>query len=306
MGELGQFFADHFSWIDDPAVVSRQLLVGLSNAGLLFLISAGLTLIFGVSRIINFAHGLFYMLGAYAAFSVAQRVDNTDLAFLLALVVGPLALAVAGAACESLLLRRLSQTEHIYQLLLTFALVLIGVELVKLQWGTQSQTVSVPDIIQGVVRRDGFVFPYYRLAVTAAAGLAAVAMFLLLRTRWGMAVRAAALDREMVEAMGIDTRLLSSQVFALGSALAGLAGVLAAPVTAIDPGLQATVLADCFIVAVVGGLGSVTGALAVSVLLGQTYSFGTLSFPDLAVAVPFAVMAAVLVVRPWGLLGARE
>ncbi len=306
MGELGQFLFDHFSWIDDPAVVARQLLVGLSNAGLLFLTSAGLTLIFGVSRVINFAHGLFYMLGAYAAFSVAQRLDDSDVAFLVGLAVGPLALAAVGSLCESLLLRRLSQTEHIYQLLLTFALVLIGVELVKAQWGTESRTVLVPDITQGVVRRDGFVFPYYRLAVTATAVLAAAIIFLLLRTRWGMAVRAAALDREMVEAMGIDTRSLSNQVFALGSALAGLAGVLAAPVTAIDPGLQSTVLADCFIVAVVGGLGSVAGAMAVSVLLGQTYSFGTLAFPDLAVALPFAIMAAVLVVRPWGLMGSRE
>jgi len=216
-------------------------------------------------------------------------------------------LFVLGVLIESGLLRRIYRAPHEFQLLLTFALVFIIGDLVKLVWGRADYGMEVPPPLTGSTQAFGVTFPVYRLFLIAfGLAVAAGLWFALARTRWGVLVRAATMDRQMLGALGIDTRRLFTTVFALGAALAGLGGALAAPIVAIGPGLHVQVIIDAFVVVVIGGMGSVMGALVGSLLVGLVNAFGLLAFPGLAVVLTFALMAIVLVIRPWGLFGAPE
>ncbi len=302
-----ELIAQYFAWAQNPVVLARQTLAGVSNGMLLFLISAGLSLIFGVLRILNFAHGALFMLGALIAVSVAALLPDPLAGFAAALIGAATGLALLGAAIETTLLRRIYRAPHEMQLLLTFALVFIVGDAAKLIWGREEHSVAMPAILAGRAEAFGLVFPLYRLFLIAAGAAVAAGLWLTLyRTRWGIFIRAATMDRDMLSALGVDTRKLFTAIFALGAALAGLGGALAAPVVAVGPGLHVQVIIDAFVVVVIGGLGSVLGAFVASLLVGLVNAFGVLAFPGLAVVLTFACMAIVLIVRPRGLLGTVE
>jgi branched-chain amino acid transport system permease protein len=302
-----ELIAQHFAWAQNPVVLARQTLAGISNGMLLFLISAGLSLIFGVLRILNFAHGVLFMLGALIAMSIASLLPVSLAGFAAALAGAAAGLALCGIAIETTLLRRIYRAPHEMQLLLTFALVFIVGDAARLIWGREEHSVEKPAILAGSAHAFGLVFPPYRLFLIATGVVVAAGLWLMLyRTRWGIFIRAATMDRQMLSALGINTRTLFTAVFALGAALAGLGGALAAPVVAVGPGLHVQVIVDAFVVVVIGGLGSVLGAFVASLLVGLVNAFGVLAFPGLAVVLTFACMAIVLIVRPRGLLGTAE
>jgi len=307
MSSLLDLLAQHFSWAQNPVVLARQTLAGVSNGMLLFLISAGLSLIFGVLRILNFAHGALFMLGAFIAVSATALLPESAAGFLAALIGASAGLAVLGAAIEVGLLRRIYRAPHEFQLLVTFALVFILGDAAKLIWGREDNSVAVPALLAGSTQALGITFPTYRLFLIGVGVAVALALWVVLhRTRWGVLVRAATMDRAMLSALGVNTRRLFTTVFALGAALAGFGGALAAPIVAVGPGLHVQVIIDAFVVVVIGGMGSVLGALVASLLVGIVNAFGVLAFPGLAVVLTFACMAIVLIVRPWGLFGAPE
>ena len=300
-------FSISLDWITNPTVIARQFIAGLSNGALLFLVSAGLSLIFGVSRIINFAHGAIYMLGAYLAFSVVGATSRDPATFVLAVAVATAGTFVFGALFEIAFLRRIYRSDQAYQLLVTFGLVLILGDAVRLIWGRQESMALAPAGLEGVVRIGGLVLPQYRLVLIGVGAAVCLALWLLLyRTRIGILVRAATVDRDMLRALGVRTNWLFTLVFAFGAALAGLAGGLSAPIISVGPGLHSQVLIDAFAVVVIGGMGSFPGALVGAFLLGQANAFGVLAFPALATVLPFLVMTLVLMLRPHGLFGRAE
>ena len=302
-----ELIAQQFAWAQNPVVLARQTLAGVSNGMLLFLISAGLSLIFGVLRILNFAHGALFMLGALIAVSIAALLPDPLAGFAAATAGAAAGLALLGAAIETKMLRRIYRAPHEMQLLLTFALVFILGDAAKLIWGREEYSIAMPAVLAGGAQAFGLVFPLYRLFLIAAGTAVAAGLWLMLyRTRWGIFIRAATMDREMLAALGVNTRTLFTAVFTLGAALAGLGGALAAPVVAVGPGLHVQVLIDAFAVVVIGGLGSVLGAFVASLLVGLVNAFGVLAFPGLAVVLTFGCMAIVLIVRPRGLLGTVE
>ena len=270
----------------------------------LFLIASGLTLIFGVLGVLNFAHGSLYMLGAYLSYTIASLFVGRPSAFWVALVLGSLGVALAGGLIEAIFLRPVYRRAELDQLLVTYALVLIIGDVVKFAWGPDNRSISRPAILAGSVLVGGRDFPTYNLVVIALGPLVAAALWLLLtRTQFGRLIRAAASDREMVGVVGADVSRLFTGVFVLGAWLGGLGGGLAAPVGAIYPGMDVEVIAESFIVVVVGGMGSLTGTLLGSLIIGQLNAFGILFFPRFALLFVYVLMVVVLVVRPWGLLG---
>jgi branched-chain amino acid transport system permease protein len=300
-------FALTFDWIGSPVVLARQFVAGLSNGALLFLVAAGLSLIFGVSRIINFAHGAIYMLGAYFAYMVVGSSSKDPLTFLAAVVFATIATALFGAAFEMLVLRRIYRSDQALQLLVTFALVLVLGDAVRLIWGREENSALAPSGIDSVIRIAGLSLPAYRLFLIAVGAAVCVALWAVLyRTRFGVLIRAATVDREMLRALGTRTDRLFTVVFGMGAGLAGLAGGLSVPIVSVGPGLHSQVLIDAFAVVVIGGMGSFLGALVGALLLGQANAFGVLIAPALSIVLPFVVMVVVLVVRPWGLFGRPE
>jgi branched-chain amino acid transport system permease protein len=294
-------------WIANPVILARQFMAGLANGALLFLVAAGLSLIFGVSRIINFAHGGLYMLGAYFAHTVVGAASKDLPTFVAAVAFAAAGTFLFGALFERLFLRRIYRSEQAFQLLVTFGLVLILGDAARLLWGRDEHTVLAPAGIDGIVRIAGLALPTYRLFLIAFGALVCLALWALLyRSRLGVLIRAATVDREMLQALGVRTDRLFTLVFALGAGLAGLAGGLSAPIVSIGPGLHSQVLIDAFAVVVIGGMGSILGALVGALLLGQVNAFGVLAFPALAIVLPFVVMLIVLIVRPWGLFGRAE
>ena len=290
--------------LGDPAFVVVQCLNGLTQAMFLFLIVSGLTLIFGVLGVLNFAHGSLYMLGAYLSYTIASLFVGRPSAFWVALVLGSLGVALAGGLIEAIFLRPVYRRAELDQLLVTYALVLIIGDVVKFAWGPDNRSISRPAILAGSVLVGGRDFPTYNLVVIALGPLVAAALWLLLtRTQFGRLIRAAASDREMVGVVGADVSRLFTGVFVLGAWLGGLGGGLAAPVGAIYPGMDVEVIAESFIVVVVGGMGSLTGTLLGSLIIGQLNAFGILFFPRFALLFVYVLMVVVLVVRPWGLLG---
>jgi len=275
---------------------------GLAFGGLVFLLAAGLSVILGLMGVLNLAHGSFYMLGAYAGVTVLHLVGS----FWLALVLAPVLLALLGAALEVVLFRRLYGRGPLMQVLLTFGLSLIFVDLVRWRFGPQNQPFPAPPPLSGAIPILGFRFPVYQAFVIAVAALLGAALLLgWRRLRVGAILRAGVADREMVGLLGIDLALVFTLTFAFGAALAGLAGVVAGPYLATYPGMDENVLILALAVVVVGGLGSVEGALVGALLIGLASSFGPFFRQEVAVALVFAVMAVVLLVRPRGLFGLR-
>jgi len=300
-------FSISLGWISNPTVIARQFIAGLSNGALLFLVSAGLSLIFGVSRIINFAHGAIYMLGAYLAFSVVGAANRDPATFVLAVAVASVGSFIFGALFEIAFLRRIYRSDQAYQLLVTFGLVLILGDAVRLIWGRQESMALAPAGLEGIVRIGTLALPIYRLMLILIGAVVCLALwFLLYKTRMGILIRAATVDRDMLRALGTRTNWLFTLVFGFGAALAGLAGGLSAPIISIGPGLHSQVLIDAFAVVVIGGMGSFPGALVGAFLLGQANAFGVLAFPALAMVLPFVVMTLVLMLRPHGLFGRPE
>jgi branched-chain amino acid transport system permease protein len=284
-----------------------QLLSGLANAMFLFLIASGLSLIFGVTRIVNFAHGSFYMLAAYLTYSLAAMLPGGPAAFYLAALLAALLVAGLGGLVEMLLLRRVYRAPELYQLLLTFALVLVVADAVRYLWGADNKTGPPAPGLAGSVPILGQLFPTYDLAVIVFGPLVALGLWLLFhRTRWGILIRAATQDREMVAALGVDQSRLFTSVFVLGSFLAGLGGALQVPRLALTTVMDTSIIVEAFVVVVIGGMGSVWGALLASLLIGVLNAYGVLLLPKISIVLIFVVMAVVLVVRPWGLLGRPE
>ena len=292
-----------------------QLLNGLASASSLFLVSAGLSLIFGVTRIVNFAHGSFYMLGAYLAYSLIDQFGGGVFGYWGAVALAALVVAAIGALIEILLLRRIYQAPELLQLIATFGVVLIVKDVVLVLWGPEDLLGPRAPGLKGAIDIAGRAVPQYDLLLIALGPIVlALLWFLLQRTRWGILVRAATLDREMAAALGVNQAWLFSGVFFLGSLLAAFAGALQLPREPANLAMDLSIIADVFVVTVVGGLGSVPGAflaaLLISVVKALCISIGdvsvagvTVSFSKLTLVAEFIVMAVVLVLRPWGLLG---
>ena len=277
---------------------------GLTAAMFLFLIASGLSLVFGVMRVLNFAHGSFYMIGAYIAWQVVQWLQPTPERFWPAVLAAAVGVALLGAVIERLLFRYLYDREELYQLLFTYALVLILGDAAKFLWGTQQLSVSRPPVLAGGFELFGTTVPAYNLFIMLFGPLIALAVWLMLtRSTPGRMVRAAALDREMLGALGADVGWLYTGMFALASFLAGLSGALVTPIQSIVPGMDVEIIVQAFIVVVIGGLGSFWGTFLGSVIYGQVLSFGILIFPGFSLFSVFALMAVILILRPWGLLG---
>lgn len=273
---------------------------GLALGTLLFLISMGLTTIFGVLGVLNFAHGSLYMAGAYLCFQVMRVTGNYWLGVLLA----PLGVGLLGMVLEALFLRKVYDRHLTFQLLLTFGFLLVLDDAVRLIWGAGYHTVDPPGVLAGTVEIAARTYPLYSLFILV---LGPVTGFLLwaffYRTRWGMVIRAAAMDREMASGLGVDVPKLFTLVFFFGSWLAGLGGALAAPLRAIGPAMGEKIIIESFIVVVIGGLGSFPGAFAGAMILGLIDSFGIHLAPRLHMALPFILLAIVLLMRPRGLFG---
>ena len=282
------------------SAVLLQFLNGLAGASSLFLVAAGLSLIFGVTRIVNFAHGSLYMLGMYLAVWLSGRIG-----FWAAVPVATLAVAAFGACIEILLLRRIYRAPELLQLLATFALVLIVRDFALWAWGPEDLLGPRAPGLAGAVEIAGGAFPQYDLLLILLGPMVFAALHLFLtRTRWGILIRAATQDREMAGALGVNQRWLFTAVFTLGTALAGLGGALAIPREPASLGIDLALISDAFVVVVVGGLGSIPGAFIAAILIGVTKAFCIgFGYSKLTLVAEFVVMATVLVVRPWGLLG---
>jgi branched-subunit amino acid ABC-type transport system permease component len=282
------------------ADVFGQALNGLSYGVLLFLLSVGLTLIFGMLDIVNLAHGSFYMLGAYAGLALIAATGS----FWLALVLAPLVVGGIGALVERSCLRPLYRRPPLDQVLLTFGFIYLFEDLVKWSWGGRIRSIPAPDLFSGSVTVFGATLPSYRLFVIAFGLAMAVALWLVIeRTRLGAIVRAGVFDAEMTAGMGINIDRVFTAVFAGGTALAGLSGVIAGPIQSAYPPMGASILIPALIVVVVGGLGSLKGSLAGSLIIGQAETFGKAWLPGASMLIIYVVMALILLFRPQGLFG---
>ncbi|MBN9429365.1 MAG: branched-chain amino acid ABC transporter permease [Burkholderiales bacterium] len=284
-----------------------QCLNALQYGLLLFLVASGLTLIFGIMGVINLAHGSFYMIGAYMAFALAPLVAATlGGGFFATLVLGVLLAALLGYVLEWAFFSFLYEREHLQQVLMTYGLILVFEELRSLIVGDDVHGVQPPPWLAGTIPLgDVMTYPVYRLFISGVCLALAAAMWLVLgRTRLGMMIRAGATNREMVQSLGIDIKFLYRIVFAAGVAIAALAGMVAAPVSSVYPGMGNQVLIICFVVVVIGGIGSIRGALVAALLIGVVDTFGKAVFPDAAGLLVYVLMAAILIWRPDGLFKA--
>jgi branched-chain amino acid transport system permease protein len=298
----------------------EQLLNGLQLGITLFLLSAGLTLVFGIMQVINLAHGSFYMIGAYVGATVAASSGS----FLLAMVAGMVAAGMAGCLVEVLILRRLYHRRHLDQVLATFGLILFCNELTRIIWGRQPLFMDVPTVLSGSIELlPGLPYPTYRLAVIGTGLAVALLLWLIFtKTRIGMQVRAGAVNREMVAALGVNIKLLYTLVFGFGALLAGLAGIMAGPILSVEPGMGESILILTFVVIVIGGIGSVRGAVVGALLVGLVDTLGRAFLPQvlrllltpaiadsvaasLAAMSVYMLMALVLVIKPKGLFPAH-
>jgi branched-chain amino acid transport system permease protein len=276
-----------------------QLLNSVQYGLLLFLVASGLTLIFGIMGIINLAHGSFYMIGAYMAFSLASLTGS----LFVAIVLGTALSVVLGVVLEWALFSHLYKRDHLEQVLLTYGLILVFEELRSIIVGNDVHGVNVPDILNwSLPLTDTLSYPVYRLFMSAVCLVLSVLLYLLIRhTRLGMMIRAGASNREMVQSLGLNINLVYRLVFALGVALAAFAGMIAAPVSSVYPGMGTQVLIICFVVVVIGGIGSIWGALVAALLIGLADTFGKVLIPEAAGVTVYVLMAAILLWRPEGL-----
>jgi branched-chain amino acid transport system permease protein len=283
-----------------------QCLNSLQYGLLLFLVASGLTLIFGIMGVINLAHGSFYMIGAYMAFALAPLVATVGGGFFATLAVGVVLAVVLGYALEWAFFSFLYEREHLQQVLMTYGLILVFEEVRSLLLGDEVHGVQAPAWLSGSLALDDtMTYPVYRLFISAVCLALALGMYLIFsRTRLGMMIRAGSTNREMVQSLGIDIHLLYRVVFAAGVALAVLAGMVAAPVSSVYPGMGNTVLIVCFVVVVIGGIGSIRGALLAALLIGVVDTFGKVLLPQAAGVLVYVLMALILLWKPDGLFKA--
>ncbi|MEW6186031.1 MAG: branched-chain amino acid ABC transporter permease [Thermodesulfobacteriota bacterium] len=288
-------------------VLFNQFMSGIARAAILFLVASGLSLTFGVLRVLNFAHGSLYMLGAFLTYSIWKFLLIPSLGFYLALILASLIMGAIGLLIEWLLLRRIYSRGWPEQLLATYAIILLITDLVKWGWGGEFLSIPRPEPFTGAVSMFGFPFPSYNFfIILLGLGLVFFLWWLVYRTRLGDIIRAAATDREMVSALGIPIPWLFTWIFVLGALIAGMSGAVAAPFGAIRLGMDVEIIIECFAVVVIGGMGSLPGTLLGSFIIGEVYSFGIMYKPELALAFIFIVMAIVLIIRPWGFFGRPE
>ena len=278
-----------------------QALNGVQYGFLLFLVASGLTLVFGIMGIINLAHGAFYMLGAYTVFWLVGYTDN----LLVAIVLGLVIMLAFGYLLERAAISFLYRRDHLYQVLLTYGLILILDEMQRILWGTDFHSVPVPQALNGSIPlTETQVYPVYRLFISVMCMAVAAGLYLLIgRTKLGMMIRAGASNREMAQVLGIDIGRVFAIVFSIGVALAAFSGMIGAPVSSVYPGMGEQILIVSFVVVVIGGIGSVKGAFVGAMLIGLADTFGRVLLPDFASVVVYAVMAVVLLWRPQGLFG---
>ncbi len=278
-----------------------QLLNSIQYGFLLFLVASGLTLVFGIMGIINLAHGAFFMFGAYLVYWLTGVVDNYFVGILLGLPI----MLVMGYVIERLAIARLYQRDHLYQVLLTYGLILILNELQKILWGSDFYSVPVPAVLDGsIALTETQAYPIYRLFISVVCMLVAAGMYVVIaRTRLGMIIRAGSVNREMVQSLGININRIYAIVFSAGAALAAFAGMIGAPVSSVYPGMGDQILIISFVVVVIGGIGSVKGAFVGAMIIGLADTFGKVLIPDFASMAVYATMALILIWRPQGLFG---
>ena len=278
------------------------VLIGLSIGTLLFLLAAGLTLVFGMLGVVNFAHGALYMLGAYGAYQIVQLSDS----FWLALAIAPLAVGAFGALLERFTLRPLYDRPPAYQLLLTFGYILVIEEFIRLVWGVNFKAMNAPPALAGTVELFGSTVTHYRLFIIAFGILVSAALFFIIeRTRIGVVVRAASVNSAMVSCLGIDVGRVRTAVFGAGTMLAALSGVIAGPLLPLKLGMSFSIIIDCFIVVVIGGLGNIRGAILGALLIGMTRALGQQFAPDWINLLTYALLILTLIVRPEGLFNRK-
>lgn len=287
--------------------LAGQALSGISVGMVLFLIAAGLSIIFGTLKILNLAHGTIFMVGSFLCYGCTSLLAQLPGAFWWTLLIAPVAVALLGGLIEVLLLKRIYSQEMLYQYILTFALILILGDACKFVFGAGYRTVAVPWPIEGKLSILGLSFPEYNLFLIVCGIVVFLGLSTLLRyTGLGRYVRAVTHNREMANALGINVPFVYTGVFMLGCYLAGLAGTLMPPMSVVALGSDMAVIIECFIIVVIGGLGSLSGAFLGSIILGLLNAFGIYVMPKLAVAFPFMLMIVILIIRPWGLMGKPE
>lgn len=284
--------------------VLNQIFVGLSRTTILFIVSSGLSLILGVLRIPNVAHGSLYMIGAFTAYTVSKVFGGGNVGFWMALIIAPLLVALVSLVAERGLFQFLYEREHLMLLLLTFALSLVFGDFVKMIWGAEYKSVPVPPVFHGYVHLIGELpFPLYNFFLLIVGPIVAIALWLLVnKTKIGKIARAAAVDREMVGAVGINVSWVFAIVFVIGCLLAGLGGVLVAPTVSVTLGMDHTLIMEAFLIVIIGGLGNIWGALLGALIFGLTQSLGILIWPQFGIVFPYAAVIVVLLFRPTGLL----
>jgi len=290
--------------LSNPQFAFIQLLNSLSMGMNFFIIAAGLSLIFGVLKVINFAHGAFYMFGAYLCYSITETMG---LNFFWGVIGAAAGLAILSFLIERSLFRFVYDKEHLMQLLLTFALVLILGDLAKIIWGTDQYSVSYPESLSGATNLGFAYYPSYRLLLCILGPVIFLSLWLFIeRTRWGRVTKAATQNREMLAALGINVPIIYTGIFILGSALAGIGGALAAPFNSPTPGMDAVIIVECFVIVIIGGLGSLWGTFVGALIYGFVFNFGSVIIPNAQDIFAFLILLVVLLIRPWGLFGKPE
>jgi branched-subunit amino acid ABC-type transport system permease component len=280
-----------------------QFLVGLSRAMILFIVSSGLSFILGVLRVPNVAHGSLYMIGAFTAHTLAMAGGGGVAGFWMALFIAPLIVALISLIAERLLFCHLYEREHLMLLLFTFALMLILGDLTKMTWGADYRSLVAPPFLQGSVSLLGTPFPKYNLFLLAVGPMVAVGLWLFSsKTKVGKIARAAAVDREMVGAIGINVSWVFAFAFVMGCFLAGLGGALVSPTVSITLGMDHTIIIEAFLIVTIGGLGNMWGAMAGSLIFGVSQSIGVLLWPQFAIVFPYLAVVIILTLKPTGLL----
>jgi branched-chain amino acid transport system permease protein len=277
-----------------------QTVNGLANGMVIFLIASGLTLIYGMMGVLNLAHASFFMLSAYIGYQILSITNN----FWLSIIFAPIITAIIGIGLERFILRRVHKYGHVNELILTMGISLVILELIKMFWGSNSMSIAIPSSSSGLISLFGFEYPVYRYFIIGLSLLIVVFLFYILyRTRLGLIVRATVSDSEMVKCLGINVPLVYMFVFGIGTWLAGMAGVVIAPILTVYPGLADQVGMDAFIIVVAGGFGSVVGALICSIGFGLLNAYGIVLFPQIAPVLIYFLLAIILIVRPNGLFG---
>jgi branched-chain amino acid transport system permease protein len=285
------------------AALSSHFLVGLSRAMILFIVTSGLSFVLGVLRVPNVAHGSLYMIGAFAAFSISTALGGGAWGFWLALILAPCVVALVSLIAERSLFCHLYEREHLMLLLFTFALMLILGDLTKMIWGADYRSIMAPPLLQGSVSIFDSPFPKYNLFLIIVGPIVAIGLWLFTsKTKIGKIARAAAVDREMVGAIGINVSWVFAFAFVLGCFLAGLGGALVSPTISVTLGMDHDIIIEAFLIVTIGGLGNMWGAMAGSLIFGITQSFGVLFWPQFAIVFPYAAVVIVLTLKPTGML----